>query len=102
MTSFAEFGNPGRWVKSVLVSGSEGPGPGSGSVAILDATGSSYGASALLLTGNIPATGSVLLSGGGEIDLQYLTTGELYEFSIERLSITGSAYVLFRNHIGVI
>ena len=89
MTDFTTHGHPGRWAGASLVSGSG---------VTFDATGSMYGIGAIMITKALAATGSVLLSKGGTIDLQDLNAGTLYELSVQQLKITGSAYLLGRNN----
>ncbi len=82
---FQRKGHPGKWLKSIAVSGDQWY------------TGSNYGVGAIVTHGT--PTGTAYLSGGGSIVLSNLAVGQIHELSIERISGGSNAYVLVRNQI---
>jgi len=82
---FERKGHPGKWLKSIAVSGDQWY------------TGSNYGVGAIVTYGT-PA-GTAHLSDGGSIALSNLAVGHIHELSIERITGGSNAYVLIRNQI---
>jgi len=81
---FEKKGHPGKWKKSIAVSGT------------VWFTGSNYGAGAIIPHSS--AAGTLYLSDGGSIDISKLAKTHIHEFSIERIESGADSYVLFRNH----
>lgn len=80
---FSRLGHPGKFFKSVSVSGSS------------FFTGSNYGAGAILpLSGSI---GTAYLSGGGSIDMSKLAAGYIHELSVESVTGANNVVILIRN-----
>jgi hypothetical protein len=80
---FSRLGHPGKFFKSISVSGSA------------FFTGSNYGAGGVLpLSGSI---GTAYLSGGGTIDLSKLTTGVVHELSVYQVLNGNNVIILLRN-----
>jgi len=84
-SQFERLGHPGKWLKSIAVSGN------------VWFTGSNYGAGAIIPHSS--AAGTVYLSGGGSIDISKLAKGYLHELSIEKIESGADSYVLIRNQI---
>ena len=82
---FDRKGHPGKWLKSVTVSGT------------VWFTGSNYGAGAIIPYGS--AAGTAYLSSGGAINIIYLAKTQIHELSIERIEGGADCYVLFRNQL---
>jgi hypothetical protein len=82
---FERKGHPGKWLKSIAVSGT------------VWFTGSNYGAGAVIPYGS--AAGTAYLSGGGTIDLSKLAKTYIHELSIERIESGADCYVLIRNQM---
>jgi hypothetical protein len=82
---FERKGHPGKWLKSISVSGTQWY------------TGSNYGVGAIVTYGT--PTGTAYLSGGGTIALANLTVGNIHELSIEHIEGGSDAYVLVRNQV---
>lgn len=80
---FNRLGHPGKFFKSISVSGSS------------FFTGSNYGAGGILpLSGSI---GTAQLSGGGSIDLSKLAAGFIHELSVQSVSGANNVIILIRN-----
>jgi hypothetical protein len=80
---FNRKGHPGKFYKSISVSGSA------------FFTGSNYGAGAILpMSGSI---GTAFLSGGGSIDMSKLTAGYIHELSVASVSGANNVIILIRN-----
>lgn len=84
----------GKWIKAVEVN----PVAFSGS---FYATGSYEGAAGIIV-GVLPsptiATGSVTLTDGGTVDVDFLAAGQEYNFSIQHVSMSqGRVWVLYKN-----
>ena len=80
---FTRLGHPGKFFKSISVSGSS------------FFTGSDYGAGAILpLSGSI---GTAYLSGGGSIDISKLTAGYIHELSVSHVVSANNVIILIRN-----
>ena len=82
---FERKGHPGKWLKTITVSGT------------VWFTGSNYGAGAVIPYGS--AAGTAYLSGWGTIDLSKLAKTYIHEFSIERIESGADCYVLIRNQM---
>lgn len=87
---FDRSGHPGRFYREIDVV--------SGSTVVF--TGSNYGAGGIVVpTGT---TGTVVLSGGGQISLAHLA-GSIYpvDLSVRSVNVTGGGpvYVLIKNHV---
>jgi hypothetical protein len=82
---FERKGHPGKWLKTITVSGT------------VWFTGSNYGAGAVIPFGS--AAGTAYLSGGGSIDLSKLAKTYIHELSIERIESGADCYVLIRNQV---
>lgn len=82
---FERLGHPGKWKKSVLVSGTAW------------FTGSNYGVGALMPIGT--AGGTAYLSEGGTINLAHLKDGQVYELSVAYITGGSNVYALFRNQV---
>lgn len=82
---FERKGHPGKWLKSVTVSGT------------VWFTGSNYGAGAIIPYSS--AAGTAYLSGGGSINIGNLAKTYIHELSIEHIEGGSDCYVLFRNQI---
>jgi hypothetical protein len=82
---FERKGHPGKWLKSIPVSGS------------IWFTGSNYGAGAIIPYGS--AAGTAYLTGGGTIDIGHLPKTMLTELSIEHIQGGADSYVLIRNQV---
>lgn len=84
-TDFEAKGHPGKYLISVVGSGS------------MWFTGSAYGVGAIIPLSS--AVGTASLSGGGTIDVSRLTAGTLYEFSVASISGAANVYILYRNQL---
>ena len=82
---FDRLGHPGKWKKSLSLSGT------------VWFTGSSYGVGAVLPVTS--AAGTAYLTDGGTIDLSKLAVGNIYELSLEHVEGTSNVYALFRNQV---
>lgn len=82
---FERKGHPGKWLKSITVSGTTW------------FTGSNYGAGAIIPHGS--AAGTAYLTGGGSIDISKLAKTYIHELSIERIESGADCYVLIRNQM---
>lgn len=85
---FERKGHPGKWLKSVSVTGG----------ASLEFTGSNYGAGAILTTSE-SATGTIYLSEGGTVSAASLTHGYIHELSIKKIENGDHCLVLIRNQM---
>ena len=85
---FERKGHPGKWLKSISVTGS----------ASIEFTGSNYGAGAILTT-NQSATGTIYLSEGGTVTVASLTHGHIHELSIKKIESGDHCLVLIRNQM---
>ena len=84
-SEFERKGHPGKWLKSIAVSGT------------VWFTGSNYGAGAIVA--HTSAAGTAYLSGGGTIDISKLSKGYIHELSIEHIESGADSYVLIRNQM---
>ena len=88
-SQFERLGDPGRYHKSITC--------GTG---VTTFTGSNFGVGALIVpTGS---TGTVYLSGGGELPLAVLAQGSIrqYELSVSSVNVSsGTVYALIRNQL---
>ncbi len=82
---FERKGHPGKWLKSIAVSGT------------VWFTGSNYGAGAIIPYSS--AAGTAYLTGGGSINIGNLPKTTLTELSIEHIEGGADAYVLIRNQM---
>jgi len=82
---FDRKGHPGKWLKSIAVSGT------------VWFTGSNYGAGAIIPYSS--AAGTVYLTGGGSINISNLPKTYVTELSIERIESGADCYVLIRNQM---
>jgi hypothetical protein len=82
---FERKGHPGKWLKSIAVSGT------------VWFTGSNYGAGAILPYGS--AAGTAYLTGGGSVVIGNLPKTMISELSIERIESGADCYVLIRNQV---
>ena len=83
---FQTFGHPGRYIESVDCKNTQ-----------VDFTGSNYGYGAVIV-GESSAAGTIILSGGGSINIAHLTVGTIYELSPRKITESGnkSLYALKR------
>ncbi len=84
-SEFERKGHPGKWLKSIPVSGT------------IWFTGSNYGAGAIMPYGS--AAGTVYLTNGGSIDISKLAKGYIHELSVEHVEGGADSYVLIRNQM---
>jgi hypothetical protein len=84
---FERLGHPGKWLKSISVSGSS----------TIWFTGSNYGAGAIIPYSS--AAGTVYLTGGGSINISNLPKTHLTELSIQHIEGGNDCYVLIRNQV---
>lgn len=84
-SEFERKGHPGKWLKSIAVSGT------------VWFTGSNYGAGAIIPYSS--AAGTAYLTGGGTINIGNLSKTTLTELSIERIESGADCYVLIRNQM---
>ena len=82
---FQRKGHPGKWLKSISVSGT------------VWFTGSNYGAGAIIPHSS--AAGTAYLTGGGSINIGNLAKTYIHELSIERIESGADCYVLIRNQM---
>jgi hypothetical protein len=82
---FDRKGHPGKWLKSIAVSGT------------VWFTGSNYGAGAIIPYSS--AAGTAYLTGGGSINIGNLAKTYIHELSIERIESGADCYVLIRNQM---
>jgi len=84
-SEFDRKGHPGKWLKTITVSGT------------VWFTGSNYGAGAIIPFSS--AAGTAYLSGGGSINIGNLAKTYMHELSIERIEGGADCYVLIRNQM---
>lgn len=84
-SDFERLGHPGKWLKSIAVSGT------------VWFTGSNYGVGAVIPYTS--AAGTAYLSVGGSVDISKLTVGNIHELSIERIEGGSNCVVLIRNQV---
>lgn len=84
-SEFERKGHPGKWLKTITVSGT------------VWFTGSNYGAGAIIPFSS--AAGTAYLSGGGSINIGNLAKTYMHELSIERIEGGADCYVLIRNQM---
>lgn len=84
-SQFERLGHPGKWLKSIAVSGT------------VWFTGSNYGAGAIIPYSS--AAGTAYLTGGGSINIGNLAKTYIHELSIERIESGADCYVLIRNQV---
>ena len=84
-SEFDRKGHPGKWLKTITVSGS------------VWFTGSNYGAGAIIPFSS--AAGTAYLTGGGSINIGNLAKTYIHELSIERIESGADCYVLIRNQM---
>ena len=82
---FERKGHPGKWLKTITVSGT------------VWFTGSNYGAGAIIPFSS--AAGTAYLTGGGSINIGNLAKTYIHELSIERIESGADCYVLIPNQI---
>ena len=82
---FERKGHPGKWLKSIAVSGT------------VWFTGSNYGAGAIIPYSS--AAGTAYLTGGGSINIGTLAKTYIHELSIEHIEGGADVYVLIRNQM---
>ena len=82
---FERLGHPGKWKKTILVSGDTW------------FTGSNYGVGAIMPYGS--AAGTAYLTDGGALDISKLAKGYTHELSIAYITGGSDVYALFRNQI---
>jgi hypothetical protein len=85
VNDFERLGHPGKWLRSIAVSGT------------IWFTGSNYGAGAIIPYGS--AAGTAHLTGGGTINISNLPMTMLTELSIEHIQGGADSYVLIRNQV---
>lgn len=86
--SFDTLGHPGKWKKSVQLSGANN----------WFATGSNFGAGAILLSGSVC---NITLSAGGSVSSSALVDGVIYEFSPIQVQVdSGDVFVLYPTWFG--
>ena len=73
VNQFEKFGHPGKYYAMQIVNN-----------ATVNFTGSNYGYGAVIVAGG-SATGTITLTGGGDVDIAKLTQKELYEFSVGKV-----------------
>ena len=84
-SDFDRKGHPGKWLKTITVSGT------------VWFTGSNYGAGAIIPFSS--AAGTAYLTGGGSINIGNLAKTYIHELSIERIEGGADCYVLIRNQM---
>jgi hypothetical protein len=84
-SDFERLGHPGKWKKTILVSGTTW------------FTGSNYGVGAIMPYGS--AAGTAYLTDGGSIDISKLVKGQIHELSVSHITGGGDVYALFRNNV---
>lgn len=84
-SDFEKLGHPGKWKKSILVSGTTW------------FTGSNFGVGALMPFGG--AFGTAYLSDGGLVDVAKLAKGHIHELSVAYIEGGADTYALVRNQI---
>ena len=72
---FERLGHPGRYYGIKTVNNTT-----------VDFTGSNYGYGAVMI-GESSATGTILTSGGGSVNIAHLTVGTIYELSLQRITV---------------
>lgn len=82
---FERKGHPGKWKKSLTLSGT------------VWFTGSNYGVGGVLPVTS--AAGTAYLTDGGTINLAQLAVGNIYELSIEHVEGASNVYALIRNQV---
>jgi len=82
---FERLGHPGKWKKTVLVSGTTW------------FTGSNYGVGAIMPYGS--AAGTAFLTEGGSVDISKLVKGHVHELSVAYITGGTDVYALFRNQV---
>ena len=81
---FQKFGHPGKYSSVVTVNNTT-----------VDFTGSNYGYGAVLV-GEDGATGTIDLSGGGEINIAHLPHEVLFELSPSRIACNAKTIYVFK------
>ena len=82
---FERLGHPGRYTAVTPVNN-----------ATVDFTGSNYGYGAVMV-GESSATGTIILSDGGAINVAHLTVGTIYELSPSKITVNAkTVYALKR------
>lgn len=84
-SDFDRKGHPGKWKKTVLVSGTTW------------FTGSNYGVGAIMPYGS--AAGTAYLTDGGSLDISKLAKGQIHELSVSYIDSGADVYALFRNQV---
>ena len=84
-SEFDRKGHPGKWKKSLSLSGT------------VWFTGSYYGVGAVLPVTS--AAGTAYLTEGGTIDLSKLIVGHIHELSVEHVEGASNVHALFRNQV---
>jgi hypothetical protein len=84
---FERLGHPGKWKKTISVSGTTW------------FTGSNYGVGAILPSGTGSPAGTAYLTDGGSIDISKLSKGVIYELSVAYITGGSDVYALFRNQV---
>ena len=85
VNDFNRLGHPGKWKKSLSLSGT------------VWFTGSNYGVGAVLPVTS--AAGTAYLTEGGTVDLSKLVVGHIHELSVEHVEGASNVYALFRNQV---
>jgi|TARA_R100000479_G_scaffold173603_2_gene120021 hypothetical protein len=82
---FERLGHPGKYYGIKTVNN-----------ATVDFTGSNYGYGAVMV-GESSATGTILTSGGGSVNIAHLTVGTIYELSPAKITVNAkTVYALKR------
>lgn len=80
------YGHPGRWIKSVEVTGTFEP-----------TSSATYGVAGFLISGS--ASGIVTLSDSGGIPLAAFDAGIIHEASVQKLEVSsGTVYALYKRY----
>tara|TARA_Y100001937_G_C7107960_1_gene326014 strand:- start:1300 stop:1599 length:300 start_codon:yes stop_codon:yes gene_type:complete len=85
INQFKKFGDPGKYFAALSVNNTT-----------TDFTGSNYGYGAVMV-GESSATGTIILSGGGSINIAHLTVGQIYDLSPAKITVNAkTVYALKR------
>lgn len=84
INQFEKLGHPGRYFDAISINDTT-----------LELTGSNYGYGAILV-GESSAVGTVILSGGGSVNLAHLTVGQIYEISPRSVTVNAKTVYVFK------
>ncbi len=84
INQFERHGHPGKYFEAFSVNNQT-----------FEFTGSNFGYGAIMV-GESSAAGSVIVSGGGSINLAHLTVGEIYDISPRAITVNAKTVYVFK------